>query len=79
VYGAVVKVIQIRNVPDEVHRTLRTRAVAAGVSLSDYVLDELVRVADRPAIADVLVRSSRRSGGASTDAIVEAVRTGRDR
>ncbi|MGH3557998.1 MAG: FitA-like ribbon-helix-helix domain-containing protein, partial [Mycobacterium sp.] len=38
------KVIQIRNVPDEVHRTLRTRAAAAGVSLSDYLLDELVRV-----------------------------------
>ncbi len=74
-----VKVIQIRNVPDEVHRTLRTRASAAGVSLSDYLLDELVRVADRPAIADVLARSSRRSGGASADAIVEAVRAGRDR
>lgn len=73
------KVIQVRNVPDEVHRTLRTRATAAGVSLSDYVLDELVRVADRPAIADVLARSSRRSGGAAGAAIVEAIRSGRDR
>jgi plasmid stability protein len=74
-----VKVIQIRNVPDEVHRRLRTRASAAGVSLSDYLLDELVRVADRPAVADVLARSSRRSGGASADAIADAVRSGRDR
>lgn len=73
------KVIQIRNVPDEVHRTLRTRAAAAGMSLSDYLLDELVRVADRPAIADVLARASRRSGGATAHAIVDAVRTGRDR
>ncbi|MGH3579050.1 MAG: FitA-like ribbon-helix-helix domain-containing protein [Mycobacterium sp.] len=73
------KVIQIRNVPDEVHRTLRTRAAAAGVSLSDYLLDELVRVSDRPPVADVLARSSKRSGGASADAIVDAVRLGRDR
>jgi plasmid stability protein len=73
------KVIQIRNVPDDVHRTLRARATAAGVSLSDYLLDELARVADRPALADVLARSSRRSGGVSTDAIVDSVRSGRDR
>lgn len=73
------KVIQIRNVPDEVHRTLRIRASAAGVSLSDFVLDELVRVASRPAVADVLARSSRRSGGVSADTIVDAVRAGRDR
>lgn len=77
-YAFKVKVIQIRNVPNEVHRTLRMRAAAAGMSLSDYLLDELVRVAARPAIADVLVRSSRRSSGASADAIVEAVRNGRD-
>ncbi|MGH3561625.1 MAG: FitA-like ribbon-helix-helix domain-containing protein [Mycobacterium sp.] len=73
------KVIQIRNVPDAVHRTLRTRAAAAGVSLSDYLLDELTRVAERPAVADVLSRSSHRTGGASAQVIVEAVRAGRDR
>jgi plasmid stability protein len=74
-----VKVVQIRNVPDDVHRTLRARAAAAGMSLSDYLLEELVRVAERPSIADVLARASRRSGGATTDAIVDAVRSGRDR
>ncbi|MBA3310101.1 MAG: hypothetical protein H0U28_08585 [Nocardioidaceae bacterium] len=73
------KVVQIRNVPDDIHRTLRSRAAAAGQSLSDYLLAELVRVAERPAIADVLARASRRSGGASSEAIVEAVRAGRDR
>jgi plasmid stability protein len=73
------KVIQVRNVPDEVHRTLRTRASAAGVSLSDYLLDELIRVTDRPAVADVLARASRRSGGAGAEAIIDAVRIGRDR
>jgi plasmid stability protein len=74
-----VKVIQVRNVPEDVHRTLRTRAAAAGVSLSDYLLGELIRVADRPAVADVLARANRRSGGADGDAIIEAVRIGRDR
>jgi plasmid stability protein len=74
-----VKVIQIRNVPDRVHRRLRSRASVAGVSLSDYLLGELVRVADRPPLADVLARSSRRRGGASTDPITDAVRSGRGR
>jgi plasmid stability protein len=73
------KVIQVRNVPDDVHRTLRARAAAAGVSLSDYVLDELARVADRPAVADVLAQANRRSGGVGSRAIVAAVRAGRDR
>jgi plasmid stability protein len=73
------RTIQVRKVPDDVHRTLRARAAAAGLSLSEYVLQELVRVADRPAIADVLARASSRRGGAPTADIVAAVRAGRDR
>lgn len=71
--------IQIRNVPDGVHRTLRARAAAVGQSLSDYLLAELIRVAERPPVADVLARAGARQGGASTDEIVAAVRAGRDR
>lgn len=73
------KIIQIRNVPDDVHRVLRTRAVAAGLSLSDYALQELERVAAHPPVADVLAQARSRAGGAGTDAIVAAVRDGRDR
>lgn len=73
------KTIQIRNVPDRVHRSLRTRAAAAGVSLSDYALGELERVAERPPVADLLLRARARAGGAPSDAIVAAVRAGRDR
>ncbi|HZD17279.1 MAG TPA: hypothetical protein VE669_03970 [Actinomycetota bacterium] len=73
------RTIQIRNVPEEVHRTLRSRAAAAGVSLSDYLLGEIVRVAERPPVADVLARAASRHGGADADAIVDAVRSGRDR
>ena len=71
--------IQIRNVPDDVHRTLRARAGAAGQSLSDYLLADITRLAERPLVADVLLRSAARSGGASGDSIVKAVRSGRDR
>jgi antitoxin FitA len=72
------KTIQVRNVPDDVHRELRTRAAAAGVSLSDYALGELERVAQHPPVADVLARASSRAGGATTEAIVAAVRDARD-
>jgi antitoxin FitA len=74
-----VKTIQVRNVPDEVHRTLRTRAAAADVSLSDFVLRELERVAERPPIAEVLARAGERAGGADSAAILAAVREARDR
>jgi antitoxin FitA len=73
------KTIQVRNVPDDVHRVLRTRAAAAGLSLSDYALGELERVAQRPPVADLLARAGSRAGGAAGEAIVAAVRNGRDR
>jgi antitoxin FitA len=73
------KTIQIRDVPEEIHKTLRARAAAAGKSLSDYVLSELVRVAERPALADVLKRASSRGINVPTKTIVDAVRSGRDR
>jgi len=73
------RTVQIRNVPDSIHRTLRARAAAAGLSLSDYLLAEIVRVAERPPVADVLARAGGRHGGAAASAIVEAVRAGRDR
>jgi len=74
-----VKTIQVRNVPDDVHRTLRTRAAAAGVSLSDFALGELERVARRPPVSEVLKRARERAGGADSAAIVAAIREGRDR
>ena len=73
------KTIQIRNVPDDVHRVLRARAAAAGLSLSDYALEELERLAEHPPVADLLARAQSRAGGASAETIVAAVRSGRDR
>jgi antitoxin FitA len=73
------RTIQIRHVPGNIHRTLKIRAVAAGLSLSDYLLAEIVRVAERPPIADVLAHARGHPSGARVDRIVEAVRSGRDR
>jgi plasmid stability protein len=73
------KTLQVRNVPDDVHRALRTRAAAAGISLSDYALEELERAARRPPVADLLARARARAGGAEGTAIVTAVRASRDR
>ncbi len=73
------KTLQIRDVPDDVHTTLRARAAAAGTSLSDYVLGELIVVADRPEVSDVLQRARERSGGALGDDILDAIRSERDR
>ena len=78
-YTPLMKTIQIRNVPDDVHRALRTRAAASGVSLSDFALGELERAAQRPPVAELLRRARSRAGGASSRAIVAAVRSGRDR
>lgn len=73
------KTVQVRDVPDDVHAQLRSRAAAAGASLSEYLLRELIELAGRPAVSDVLRRAHERSGGSSTADIVATVRRGRDR
>ncbi len=70
--------IQIRNVPEDVHRTLKARAAAQGTSLSDYVLDEVTRVARTPTPQELDERIRARSGaGVSTEDILEARDAGR--
>lgn len=54
------KLIQIKNVPDPVHRTLKARAAQAGMTLSDYLLKEISAVAERPTIEDILARLKAR-------------------
>lgn len=75
------KTIQIRNVPDDVHRALRTQAAAAGKSLSDYLLEQVEEVAARPTNVEIFRRASERArgSGVSMEEIVAAVRSGRDR
>jgi plasmid stability protein len=66
--------LQVRNVPEDVHAELRRRAQAAGVSLSEYVLRELEKVAARPPIEEVLARSASRRLDISMADVVETIR-----
>jgi antitoxin FitA len=54
------RMIQLRNVPDALHRTLKARAALAGMSLSDYLLAEIREVAERPTLAELQKRMERR-------------------
>lgn len=53
------KMIQIRNVPEELHRKLKARAASSGVSLSDYLLSEIEQVAEKPTLAEMMERLRR--------------------
>jgi plasmid stability protein len=50
------KMVQIRNVPDGLHRKLKGRAATAGQTLSDYLLAELERLAARPTRDEMLAK-----------------------
>jgi antitoxin FitA len=54
------KMIQVRNVPETVHRTLKARAAMAGMSLSDFLLTEIRQIAERPTISELRERLHRR-------------------
>lgn len=69
--------IQIRNVPSELHATLKSRAALAGQSLSDYLLMELRRVAGRPSWEEMRRRLEARATVAPPEAPADAVRAGR--
>ena len=71
--------IQVKDVPDEVHATLRKRAAAAGQSLQEYLLAHLVAEATQPTVEEVLARAGERSGGRiSFRDAARAVRAERD-
>ena len=71
--------IQIRNVPTELHRRLKARAAMAGMSLSDYLLEEISRVAERPTLAEMRARLESLSETVLSETAAEAVRAERDR
>ena len=70
--------IQIRNVPDALHRRLKSRAALAGMSLSDYLLSEIREVAARPTVEELRDRLERRSAVTPSIAPADAVRAERD-
>jgi plasmid stability protein len=69
------KMIQVRNVPDTVHRTLKVRAAMAGMSLSDFLLSEIRQLAERPTIGELRDRVHRRE---AVNLKISAARTVRE-
>jgi hypothetical protein len=70
--------IQIRNVPDELHRRLKSRAALEGKSLSEYLLSEISLVAERPTLAELRTRLASREPVSPSLDPVDAVRAERD-
>ena len=70
--------IQIRNVPDNLHRRLKSRAAKAGMSLSGYLLCEIRQIAERPTIEELRVRLHERPPVTLSASPAEVIRAVRD-
>jgi len=73
------KMIQIRNVPDDLHRELKMRAAAAGMSMSDYIKRELDRRRRKSTIAEMIARreAQGRRSTSTTQEVVDIIREAR--
>jgi hypothetical protein len=74
------KMVQIRDVPDDVHRILKSRATREGMSLSDFIKRELKRVAERPSMLEWLERTQQAkpiSSGISPAQLIRELRDSR--
>ncbi len=72
------KMIQVRNVPDSVHRKLKSRAALEGISLSDYALREMKHVAERPTMQELAKRIASRTPVKYKSSPAEIIREERD-
>jgi plasmid stability protein len=73
------KMIQLRNVPDALHRKLKARAALEGLSLSDYLLAELRRFGEKPTLREMRDRLSHRRSVRTRVSPTDAVREERER
>ncbi len=73
------KMIQIRNVPDDVHRKLKVRAAASGLTLSDFLLRELGPLADRPTMEELRLRIAGRTPVRFDGSVADLIREERER
>jgi plasmid stability protein len=70
--------IQVRNVPEAIHRTLKARAAMAGMSLSDYLLAEIREIAERPTLEEMRERLRRRESVVLPVSAARVIREMRD-
>ena len=72
------KVIQLRHVPDDLHRKLKARAALEGLSLSDYLLQEVRRIASPPTLTELRSRLAQRTPVITRVSPAKAMRAERD-
>lgn len=72
------KMIQIRNVPEPIHRELKTRAAATGMTLSDYLLREVKEYATRPTLREMMDRLAKLPPVQLDEEPVDVIRRMRD-
>jgi antitoxin FitA len=70
--------IQIRGVPEQLHRKLKARAALAGQSLSDYLLAEIRRSLERPTREELLARVAGRARVALEESAADALHAERN-
>ena len=70
--------VQIRNVPIELHRRLKARAAIEGMSMSDYVLREIGKALDRPTRQEILTRLQARPVRRLGTSAAQVIRRERD-
>lgn len=71
------KMIQIRNVPDDIHGEIKARAARAGMTLSDFLLREVERIIQDPPVEDLLARLAERTRPRLSETPAEAIRAER--
>ncbi len=70
--------VQIRNVPDELHRKLKERAALVGLSISELLLREIRRSLERPTPEELLARLKTRERVEPKESIAAAIAAERE-
>ncbi|MBI1791378.1 MAG: hypothetical protein HYR60_27940 [Acidobacteria bacterium] len=73
------KMIQLRSVPEELHRRLKAKAALEGMTLSDFLIREAERAAERPTLSELRQRLAHRSPVVPRVSPAKAVRAERER
>jgi antitoxin FitA len=73
------KMIQLRNVPESLHRKLKARAALQGLSLSDYLIREIEEVAAKPTVDEIRHRLRQRTSIVPKISPARAIREERER
>ena len=76
--GIMTKMLQVRNLPDEVHARLKQRAAQERMSLSDYVAQELTKLVRYRSNAEIIAEARKKTFDISREEIVEGIRRDRE-